>query len=527
MRAAAHTLLAATVVVALVSACVTAQAQTLATKTLTSYSTAMSGDAAAGTPLPTATGIVTRDQVALRAAPNQAAAVQTTLMRGELLELRGERGDYLQVWDHHRERGGWVARSLVWRIDGASPNSLQAVLGFVSEQRDSESLGIALAAAAIHATPAAELAGSSGAMLLDAIGRQAERLAERANSARSAESTALSAHLDIAARHGVRFASREVGAGAETRTRLCYEGDSWRRLLALPSASAEQRARAMLALTRDDCDDPAAHPRQREQLAAERERLLQRLGRAERAALAPHERHRLALRQAALLSTLAFHQARRGDASAARAAATNAIGELATVPRGELIDEDLQRHTEAALRINAVRWAAAEAQPGTSSSFLEVRTAPAADGQTCVTLHDTRWKDGQPLAQRCTWGLVWPASARANRDHGALALAVQPADGWRELWLFRREGRSWSVQVLPPAAAAPGLGYAEFAGWVPGSGQLLVAREAVAEGRTLRRFEVLRLDTLTAERQHTDASQLGAFNRWGDVAWRRESLALR
>ena len=69
-----------------------------------------------------------------------------------------------------------------------------------------------------------------------------------------------------------------------------------------------------------------------------------------------------------------------------------------------------------------------------------------------------------------------------------------------------------SMSVLPPAAANPGLGYAEFAGWVPGGQQLLMVRESRAEGRySARSFEVVDLPTLTVQRRSGEAQQLGAF----------------
>mgnify|MGYP003587097868 CR=1 FL=1 len=49
--------------------------------------------------------IVVQDQASLRSAPRQSAQQQTTLWQGEVLEVRGERMDYLHVWDHKRERG--------------------------------------------------------------------------------------------------------------------------------------------------------------------------------------------------------------------------------------------------------------------------------------------------------------------------------------------------------------------------------------------------------------------------------------
>jgi hypothetical protein len=74
---------------------------------------------------------------------------------------------------------------------------------------------------------------------------------------------------------------------------------------------------------------------------------------------------------------------------------------------------------------------------------------------------------------------------------------------------------------------APGVGYAEFAGWVPGGTLLLVAREAAGEGKQLRNFELLRLDTLAPVRQTGDPASLAAFQRWQDPAWKRETLSLR
>ena len=108
-----------------------------------------------------------------------------------------------------------------------------------------------------------------------------------------------------------------------------------------------------------------------------------------------------------------------------------------------------------------------------------------------------------------------------------LPLAVQPIDGWRELWVFRHTRQGWQVLVQPPAALLPGVGYAEFAGWVPGGQSMLVAREAVAEGRTIRRFEVVGLDNLIPQRTAFDAESLGPFNRWADARGKRLSLAMR
>ena len=44
--------------------------------------------------------IVTQDNTALRAAPRDSAATQAVLWQGDALEVRGQRADYLQVYDH-------------------------------------------------------------------------------------------------------------------------------------------------------------------------------------------------------------------------------------------------------------------------------------------------------------------------------------------------------------------------------------------------------------------------------------------
>ena len=104
---------------------------------------------------------------------------------------------------------------------------------------------------------------------------------------------------------------------------------------------------------------------------------------------------------------------------------------------------------------------------------------------------------------------------------------MQQAEAWRELWIFRKTASGWNVRALPPAAAAPEVGYAEFAGWVPGGAQILVAREALAEGKLKRRFELMRLDTLAVVRQAGEPDALGAFQRWQDPSWKQHTLAMR
>ena len=370
---------------------------------------------------PATVGLVTRDKVALRAAPRESAASQTLLWRGEALEIRGVRGDFLQVWDHHRERGGYVRATQLMRVagDAAESPQLLALLGFVSEQPGAEPLGLALAAATVQAMPAAELQGTQGAAVLDAIGRQAERLAERATTgAGRADDPLLTAHLDVARRHGVQLITREQGG----RMSICYDGDAWRRLLAMPAASAEQKARAALALTRADCLE---QPARIADLEALDEGLADLLTRADAPTLALHWKARLATRQAEVLSRIAFARAQRGDATQARAAAQRAIDAIGRVEKSELVDDDLNRFHAAAVRVNAVRWAAAPAVA--TAGRLAITTRRADDGQTCAALRDTRAKSDAPvLAERCSWGQVWAASAAPRSRAAASPTRARP-----------------------------------------------------------------------------------------------------
>lgn len=491
---------------------------------------------ATAAPLADALGqaIVVQDQSSLRAAPRDSAQQQTVLWQGEVLEVRGERLDYLQVWDHKRERGGFIRASDVRRValtESESP-ALLSVLRFVRDTPGAEALGIGLTAAYLQAAPAAALAGEPGAQALDALGTLADRLARRASattpgtSLGKASAAALSAHLDVANGYGVRFTTYEL----DGRMQVCYDGEAFRRVLALPAADADQRARAALALTRPECTDPdlPAHERARVQ-----EWQAELLDRVEVAGLPSYLRNRVQMRRAGLWGGIAFQQARKADgATAAAGAASRALAEFAGVSRNDLTDEDQPAYNDAAMRVSAVRWALVPAvAAATDGKRPTVVLQPGAPGETCVLLVDARHGPQEPLARRCTYGVVWTASASLNREGNALALAVQPLEGWRELWVMRKTaGAEWVVDVLPPTAATPETGYAEWAGWVPGGQRMLVAREARetgGSGRWRKSFEVVRLDGLATERVTGDVAALPVFQRWQDPAWKRQTLSLR
>jgi hypothetical protein len=93
--------------------------------------------------------------------------------------------------------------------------------------------------------------------------------------------------------------------------------------------------------------------------------------------------------------------------------------------------------------------------------------------------------------------------------------------------VFRRTAAGWTVSVLPPDTEGPGLGYIEAAGWEPNSKRLLIVRESRLNARLRRRFEIVRLDTLSSEIQATSPELLGRFVHWQDPVWRSNTVALR
>ena len=476
--------------------------------------------------------IVVQDQASLRAAPRDGAQQQASLWQGEVLEVRGERLDYLQVWDHKRERGGFIRASDVRRmaLTEAEGPALLAVLRFMQDTPGAEALGIGLTAAYLQAAPGQLLAGVEGAQAFDALGTFADRLARRASVAvpGKASGATLSAHLDVANGYGVRFATYEV----EGRMQVCYEGEAFRRVLAMPVADAAQRARAALALTRPECINPDLPAHERAKVHAWQADVLERV---DVAGLPSYLRNRVQMRRASVWSAVAFQQARKGVGAAApepavAAAAARALTEFTGVSKADLPDEDQSTYNDAAMRVSAVRWAlvptTAPAAPSKAARPTLV-TEPGAPGETCVLLVDAQHTAQAPLLRRCTYGVVWSASASTNREGTAVALAVQPLEGWRELWVLRKTEGGWLADVLPPAATTPETGVAEWAGWVPGGQQMLVAREARGQGRYRKSFEVVRLDGLTTERVTGDVAALPLFQRWQDPAWKLQTLSLR
>lgn len=468
-----------------------------------------------------ALAIVTQDQTALRAAPRDSAPQQAVLWAGDSLEIRGVKGDFLQVYDHRRERAGYIKAPTVriQSLKSAAAPELLAVLRFLRDMPGSEALGIAYAAAYLKAAPAEAIDGE----VFDALGAMAERLARRASGTQQGKAgPAVAAQLEVAAAYGVNMVSVE----RDGQVRLCYDGEAHRRVLALP-ATAPQKAAAALALTRHDCVAPEMTPVVRFERDNWRAEVLDRV---ETDKLPGVLKNRLRLRKAGVWASLAYQRARRPElgAPAVQQAGQRALNELAGIDKSELMESDAYAYADAAMRVGASRWATEAGAPAAKSSAkVSVAVSPGQPGETCVHLVDAKHDLNNPLLTRCTYGIVWTASAAPNAQGTALALAVQPLDTWREMWVFRLGPQGWSVDVVPPAADHPGLGYVEFAGWVPGGKQLLAAREARTDGRHKQSFEVLRMTTLEVDKQADKANNLSSFYRWQSPSWKALTVSIR
>jgi len=453
--------------------------------------------------------IVTQSQVALRAAPREAAPQQALLRQGEVLELRAARGNYLRVYDLKREREGYLHTDQV-HLTALAPEEapdLLAVVRFLRDMPGEEALGISYAAAYLKAVPP----GALTAEPLDAIGTMAERLARRASAPqpKSVEAT-ISGQLEVVA---------ELGVTMSGGLQICYDGEAFRRVLRMPAADPAQLARAALGLTRHECVDPSLGPTDRYQYDLSRAQILDDV---------PLEgldrglKDRLLMRRAGVLSAIAFWQSRRGLDP--QPAAARAIADLAGVDKAELDAAELTEYADAAVRVGASRVAAQDTPR--HGGKLMVRTAAGRPGETCVSLFEAS-RPETALVRRCTFGTVWNASATGNADGSALALAVQPLPAWRELWVFRQGRDGWSVRVLPADSDASAPGYIEAAGWEPNCKRLLIVRESHLNAHLRRRFEVLRLDTLATVQQAASPELLGSFMRWEDPVWQSNTVALR
>ena len=202
--------------------------------------------------------IVIQDHAALRAAPRSGATELARLWQGDVLEVRGERAGYLKVYDYRRERGGYLRATRRGRSSSPRPPRPNCSPCCASCARAPAPRRSASVTARRISRPHRRTRIT--AEPFDAIAQMAERLADQASG--STEHLAdVAPHLEVVEQFGVHMRSFERNG----RMRVCYDGELFRRVLALPGAQPEERARAVLGLTRPDCIDPdwapcRAHP---------------------------------------------------------------------------------------------------------------------------------------------------------------------------------------------------------------------------------------------------------------------------
>jgi hypothetical protein len=472
--------------------------------------------------------LVVQAPAALRSGPHPDAPRETALTPGDWLEVRGERQGFLEVYDHRRERAGYVRPSSVrsYTLDESSVPKLGALVEYLRDAPGQESLGIGYVALYLRAVPAQAV----GAGVFDALGTMAERLASRASAhVATAGEASLAAEVDVAESYGVGFVRFE----REGWTRVCYDGEAFRRVLAL-GGDSPARVRAALGLTDPGCVDPALGPSEALSLVKWQAGVLDGVDPATLGpAVAASEGARLRLRRSTVQSELAYLAARTGDLALATRASEAAKSELLLADRSVLADDDRLTYEEAALHAATARWADEPAPTGTSAN-LDVEVAPGGPGQTCIRVK----KRAPPQAsvfEHCTYGVVWPSSIRVAPRDAAIAAVVEPLPGWSELLVLHPTPAGWAADTLAPAAIDPELGYVELAGFTPDGTHLLVVREWLATGplgspHTLsphvkKTFQLVATDGLEVQKE--SVATFPAFRRWQTADWLRGTLALR
>ncbi|MGO8994517.1 MAG: hypothetical protein ACLQVI_14455 [Polyangiaceae bacterium] len=476
--------------------------------------------------------LVVQDQAPLRAAAHDNAPRQTALTAGDWLEVRGEQRGFLQVYDHRRERPGYVRPSTVrsYVVDETAAPRLGTLVEYLRDAPGEESLGIGYVALFLRAAPAQQV----GAEVFDALGTMAERLGRRA-SARVAKAGdgSLAAQLEVAESYGVHFVSFEQ----EGRTRVCYDGEAFRHVLAL-GGTGPARIHAALGVTDPGCVDPALGQTAALELAKWRAGVLDGVDPAK---LGPDvtddERARLRLRRSTVQAELAYLAARNGDLPLAKQASETAKHELQLTDRSTLADEDRLTYEEAALRTATVRWADEPPTPPASAG-LDVELAAGGPGQTCVRVkkHGAA-PTAASVVEHCTYGVVWPSSVRMAPHDSAVALIVQPLSGWSELLVLHPVQGTWTADTIAPATIDPDIGYVELAGFSPDGAHLLLVRESRASGplgapHTLapwmqRTFQLVAMSDLRVEKEASSLANFATFRRWETADWKRGTLALR
>ena len=221
-------------------------------------------------------------------------------------------------------------------------------------------------------------------------------------------------------------------------------------------------------------------------------------------------KNRLRLRKAGVWASLAYQRARRPElgAPAVQQAGQRALDELAGIDQSELMEADAYAYSDAAMRVGASRWATEAGAPAAKLQKVSVVLSPGQPGETCVHLVDAKHDAQNPLLTRCTYGIVWTASAAPQSPRAALALAVQPLDTCASCGCSAVDRRA-GAWILPLAADHPASAMSNSPA---GAGRQTVARarEAARKAATneLRRCAACRRWKWKAGRQAEQPEQL-------------------
>ena len=479
------------------------------------------------------TAIVLRDQTALRAAPRDSAPQQARAVAG-----RGARGARRAP----RLPPGLGPRARARRLRPRQPGAPQPRSARPMRRRCSRwstscaSRPAARRSASASPPPICKAAPGRGLVaaapasppsMRSAPSPTAWRSASRPATRRTRRPRPRSRRTSRSPRrYGVHFASFE----RDGRMQICYDGDAFRRVLARV-AEPQQQARAVLALTRPECVDPALGARERAALDEWRVAVLDRV---DTARLPAYLKNRVAMRRAGLWSAIAFRRARLGGAidteATAAGAAERALDELAAIDKGELTDDDQAGFDDAAIRVNASRWAADSRSRAAPRRGVGVVARDDA-GRAGPDLRPAGRREARreraarpPLHLRHRLDRVGDArTARATRSRSRCSR-------WRRgasCGSFARRataGASTSCRRRRPlpASASP----SSPAGCRAGSRCWSRAKRAARAGASAASSWSASTASVTA-RQSSDPDSLGAFQRWQDPAWKRATVSLR
>jgi hypothetical protein len=483
--------------------------------------------------------IVQTDGVALRATAADSAAQHAALTQGDLLEVRGTRLDYLQVYDHRRERAGYVKASSVRKVnlDASQSTHFLSVVRFLKDSAGQEALGIGYAQSylKISAGPSKD---PTYAEVLEGVGKMAERMANRASKFNTNETTIAqqTAQLEGVAFLGVRMTSIEQ----DGQQRLCYDGKAYQQLMGL-NAPATYKLTAALALTKPSCIDSRLSTSQKRELDAIRLSTIEQVP-LEANGLTALEMNRWRHRKAAILASLSFGSQRvlvnstaqaneagsqNIDAQKVARYAAQAIEVFSAVDKTELSEVEKAEYDETAVRVGAIRWAALPAK----ELPKQLSITQGEPGQTCLSILSSNDPSKSASSKRCTFGVVWVQSLSISPNGQMMSIAVQPTETWREVWLLRKVDQSWVVDVLPPNTQTPHIGLIEFAGWVPADtkqeARILVARDVLEKAKIRTTFEVLNATSLNVDGRANHPQTLFAFAKFQQAAWRGATLTVR